>query len=78
LCGKLKRQVVKLSLHYPSFRDLLNYISRDDVELDEVRKLVGKVNIEFKGDLRIYVRKTPYWVKVADYCLVLTCKRGRV
>lgn len=78
LCGKLKHQVVKLLSHSPSFRDLLNYVSRGDVELNEVKKLVKKVNIELKGEQRIYVRKTPYWVKAADYCLVLTHKRGRV
>jgi len=49
LCGKLKHQVVKLLSHSPSFRDLFNYISRGDVELNEVKKLVKKVNIK---DLR--------------------------
>jgi len=70
--GKSLGTVDLTTLGSRSFHELLNYVASGEVDLNEVRKLVEKVNEDLKvRGLRIQVRKASPWDKKVDYRLVL-------
>ncbi len=74
--GKSLRIVNWDLLRFPSFHKLLNYISNNDVDLIEVKRLLEEVNRDLRGrGLHIQIRKAAPWDRKADYRLILRHKK---